>query len=257
MWRQFRGFSWANYWGNALHRIVKLICAYELIPTSGTKTFITAHSLCSSLATILFEYGHSYSSVVMHTGHRDPRSLKYYQNLLGSESLQQQRYLIGGRSVSPFEHSRSDGASGEPFNSLESTSNRTGAGHTAPAILFWECFVSPFNPDHHMFDSSALRGSQLPFNGFIGLQHKRRDGKRHCQVLLQFIVLSTVCYLHVVLAWDWHSHWVSSLFKINKLQCNVKNLSFPHGDFEIFLRLTSNFGYHYYRIKCSKFKSYV
>lgn len=60
------------------------------------------------LATILYEAGHSDSSVSMRTGHRDPRSLESYQNLRGGEGLRQQRDLLGDVSGSSYNSREKD-----------------------------------------------------------------------------------------------------------------------------------------------------
>lgn len=53
------------------------------------------HGFHGALATILYENGHSDSSVALRTGHRDPKSLEYYQHLRGGNGLQQQRDFLG------------------------------------------------------------------------------------------------------------------------------------------------------------------
>jgi len=74
---------------------VKNVCTVEGIAGSGKKGWVTTHGLRGTLATLLFENGHSDSSVALRTGHRDPRSLKSYQNLRGIEGMQQQRDVLG------------------------------------------------------------------------------------------------------------------------------------------------------------------
>ena len=79
---------------NHFSKIVKDVCKREKIVGSGTRNWVTTHSLRGTLATILFGAGHSDSSVAMRTGHRDPRSLKSYQNLRGTKGREQQRDLL-------------------------------------------------------------------------------------------------------------------------------------------------------------------
>lgn len=52
------------------------------------------HSLRDIYATIVFESGHDSSSVAMRIGHRDVRSLNYYQNLRGGDGLRQKQDLL-------------------------------------------------------------------------------------------------------------------------------------------------------------------
>lgn len=75
--------------------IVCWACEKEGVEGEGQKSWVTTHGLRRTLATLLFQNGHSDSSVALRTGHRDPKSLKSYQNLQGTESLRQQRDLFG------------------------------------------------------------------------------------------------------------------------------------------------------------------
>lgn len=79
---------------NSFLSAVKSCCNEEGIQGSGTKSWMTTHGLRGTLATILFEAGHSDSSVSLRTGHRDPTSLKSYQHLRGGLGLRQQRDLL-------------------------------------------------------------------------------------------------------------------------------------------------------------------
>lgn len=79
---------------NLFLRVVKHCCSDEGINGSGTKSWVTTHGLRGTLATLLFQAGHADSSVSLRTGHRDPRSLKSYQNLRGVEGLRQQQDLL-------------------------------------------------------------------------------------------------------------------------------------------------------------------
>lgn len=79
--------------------IVKNACIVKNICSSGTKHWVTSHGLRGIQASILFEAGNSESSVAMRTGHRDPKSLKSYQNLRGREGKDQQLDLLGGRNI--------------------------------------------------------------------------------------------------------------------------------------------------------------
>lgn len=78
---------------NMFMSLVRTACSNEGICGEGSNFWVTTHGLRGTLATILFENGHSDSSVAMRTGHRDPKSLKSYQHLRGSTGLQQQRAL--------------------------------------------------------------------------------------------------------------------------------------------------------------------
>lgn len=80
---------------NTFGQIVKRACIAEGISGLGGKLWVTNHSLRGTLASILFEAGHSNSSVAMRTGHRQMQSLKSYQNLRGGDGLRQQRDLLG------------------------------------------------------------------------------------------------------------------------------------------------------------------
>ena len=80
-------------------KVVKKVCEEEGIAGSGVKSWVTSHGLRGTVATLLVQSGHADSSVAMRTGHRDPRSLKSYQNLRGMEGLQQQRDLVDSGSV--------------------------------------------------------------------------------------------------------------------------------------------------------------
>ena len=70
---------------NCFHNLVKGACLAEGIAGSGHLIWVTTHGLRDTLATLLFENGHSDSSVALRTGNRDPRSLKSYQHLRGGE----------------------------------------------------------------------------------------------------------------------------------------------------------------------------
>lgn len=150
---------------NSFDHIVKRVCENERVTGSGMKNFITRHSLRGLFATIIFKPGNSDSSVMMRTGHRDPRSLMHYQNLWGGEGLQQQCHLMGGPSVRRKGHSVSERASGEAVTVSNSTSNPTGAKKTAPAIRSRNTSSTPVDPTEKVFDMSALRA---PFKRFQG-----------------------------------------------------------------------------------------
>ena len=74
---------------------MKGACLAEGIAGSGHRNWVTTHGLRGTLATLLFENGHSDSSVGLRTGHRDPRLLKSYQHVRGGEGIKQQRDILG------------------------------------------------------------------------------------------------------------------------------------------------------------------
>lgn len=52
----------------------------ERILGIGYKNWLTTHGLRGNIASLSFDAGHTESLVCMLTGHRDPRSLRQYQN---------------------------------------------------------------------------------------------------------------------------------------------------------------------------------
>lgn len=112
---------------NTFGKIVKDACVKEGINGSGSRGWVTTHGLRGSLASILFGAGHSDSSVVMRTGHRDPRSLKSYQNLRGIEGIKQQRDIFNEPNTSmgtenkrsSFHETGGTGAAGSTDGNLE------------------------------------------------------------------------------------------------------------------------------------------
>lgn len=55
----------------------------EGINGPGTRTLVKTHSLREPLVLLMFELNYFYASYSMHTGHRNPRLLKNYQNFRG------------------------------------------------------------------------------------------------------------------------------------------------------------------------------
>ena len=80
---------------NSFSKIVKTVCASLGISGTGVKHGMTTHGLKGTVTTLLVEAGHSDSSIAMRTGHRDPRSLKNYQNLQGRGGEKQQEDILG------------------------------------------------------------------------------------------------------------------------------------------------------------------
>ena len=81
---------------NTFSKIVKDVCASNGISGTGSKKGMTTHGLRGTVTTLLVEAGHSDSAIAMRTGHRDPRSLKNYQNIQGWEGERQQCDILDG-----------------------------------------------------------------------------------------------------------------------------------------------------------------
>lgn len=100
---------------------VRSACDTEATPGSGLKEWVTMHGLGGTLATILFESRYTVSSVLLRTGHLDPRSLQSYQHLRGGNRLKQQSNLmnISDRSSKPFSVNETVSGTERPRGSFE------------------------------------------------------------------------------------------------------------------------------------------
>lgn len=77
-------------------KCVQSVCCTEVLTYPDTTSLLTTHGLRGTLATFIFEAGHSYSSVSLGTGHWDAKSLKSYRHLrLGEGNPQQDDFLCG------------------------------------------------------------------------------------------------------------------------------------------------------------------
>ena len=83
---------------NTFSKLVRDVCASNGISGTGSKKGMTTHGLRGTVTTLLVEAGHSDSAIAMRTGHRDPKSLKKYQNIQGWEGKRQQSDILDGPS---------------------------------------------------------------------------------------------------------------------------------------------------------------